>query len=65
MSLCEAGCEGKGFANIGLFDIGEIGKQLIDCASGRKGLDDHSNGYAHPTDAGRFPPMISGSMVIR
>jgi len=54
MSLGEAGGEGKGFANIGLFDVGEIGEQLFDCASGCKRLDDHSNGDAHPTDAG-FP----------
>lgn len=52
MPLGEAGGEGKGFANIGLFDVGEIGKQLFDCASRSKGLDDHSNSDTHPTDAG-------------
>ena len=46
-----AGVVTESFANIRLFDIREIGKQLFDGAAGRQRLDNHADGYAHATDA--------------
>ena len=44
---------GKGgrLANIRLFEIREIGEQLLDRAPGGHGLNDHADGHTHAVDA--------------
>ena len=39
------------FPNISFFQIGEIGRQLLNCASRRERLQDRPNGHAHSADA--------------
>jgi len=49
--LSQVSGETESFANIRLFDIREIGKQLFDGAPCRYRPDDHADGHAHATDA--------------
>ncbi len=50
MSLSQVCGEGERFANIRLFDIREIGKQLFDGAAGCHRPDDHADAHAHAAD---------------
>jgi hypothetical protein len=45
------------------FEIGKIGKQLLNSAACRQRFHAHSNGHTQATDA--WLTITSGSMVIR
>ena len=51
MSLNQACGEAESLANIQLFDIREIGKQLFNSAASCQSLDDHADDYAHAANA--------------
>lgn len=50
MPLSKTRSESQSLTNIGLFQIGEIGQQLLDSASRGQRLHNHAYGHAHSTD---------------
>ena len=54
MPLSQTCSECESFENIRLFDIREVGQQLLDGAACRHRPDDHADGHAHAPDA-RLP----------
>ena len=50
VTLSQAGGERESLADILFFQVWKVGQQLIDCAGGREGFHDHSDGHAHAPD---------------